>query len=144
MVTVYCSVQTQTQHVAKWLTDTQYTGFGDIKAAIKAIYCDNAFVKTVSSDETTNVFGIILDKTNFYGESGGQQYDTGSLMIDDKAEFAVDDCQIFGGYVLHIGYLKYGSLSVGDEIVASYDEVSGDCSTAAAYVTFENVAVSQS
>ncbi|TPX31093.1 alanine---tRNA ligase [Synchytrium microbalum] len=105
-------------------TDDSYKySYGDIKASIKAIYCDKVFVKSVSADKTTQQFGIILDKTNFYGESGGQQYDTGSIMIDDKAEFSVEDSQIFGGYVLHIGYLKYGNLSVGDEIVVSYDEI---------------------
>jgi hypothetical protein len=30
---------------------------------------------------------------------------------------------MFGGYVLHIGYLKYGNLNVGNEIVATYEEV---------------------
>ncbi|TPX48536.1 alanine---tRNA ligase [Synchytrium endobioticum] len=105
-------------------TDDSYKySSGDIKATIQSIYCDKAFVKSVSVDKTSQQFGIILDKTNFYGEAGGQQYDTGSIMIDDNAEFAVEDCQIFGGYVLHIGYLKYGNLSVGDEIVASYDEI---------------------
>ena len=31
--------------------------------------------------------------------------------------------QSFNGYVLHIGNMKYGSLSVNDKVVASYDEV---------------------
>jgi len=69
-------------------------------------------------------FGLLLDETNFYAESGGQQCDTGSIVIDGKAEFVVEDTQVFSGYVLHVGYLKYGDLSVGDKVVASYDEVS--------------------
>ncbi len=70
------------------------------------------------------MFGLLLDKTPFYAESGGQEHDTGSIVIDGVAEFEVSDVQVFNGYVLHIGQLKYGSLSVGDEVVSSYDEVS--------------------
>ena len=68
-------------------------------------------------------FGVILDRTSFYAESGGQEYDTGSIIIDGVAEFEVTNVQVFNGYVLHIGTMKYGKLSVGDEIVSSYDEV---------------------
>ena len=31
--------------------------------------------------------------------------------------------QVYAGYVLHTGYLKYGNLSVGDEVICEYDEV---------------------
>jgi alanyl-tRNA synthetase len=31
---------------------------------------------------------------------------------------------VYAGYVLHIGYLKYGKLAVGDEVICTYDEVS--------------------
>jgi alanyl-tRNA synthetase len=52
-------------------------------------------------------------------------YDTGTLTIDGKADFAVEDVQVFGGFVLHIGYLKYGSLAVNDKVTCSFDEVGG-------------------
>ncbi len=45
-------------------------------------------------------------------------------MIDGIADFEVTNVQVFNGYVLHIGHLKYGKLSVGDSVVSSYDEVS--------------------
>ncbi|KAJ3342184.1 Alanine--tRNA ligase [Gonapodya sp. JEL0774] len=96
--------------------------FGDISATVKGLYQDGKFVQTVDSSFQGN-FGVILDKTNFYAESGGQEYDTGSLSIDEIADFAVENVQVFGGYVLHIGYLKFGQLSVGDEVTASYDEL---------------------
>lgn len=67
--------------------------------------------------------GIILDKTNFYAESGGQENDTGRIVIDGKADFVVSDVQVFNGYVLHIGTLQEGQLAVGDAVVSSYDEV---------------------
>ena len=57
------------------------------------------------------------------GCGGGQEHDTGSIVIDGAAEFAVSDVQVYNGYVLHIGQLKYGLLTVGDGVVSSYDEV---------------------
>ncbi|KAH9860983.1 hypothetical protein IAQ61_010719 [Plenodomus lingam] len=67
-------------------------------------------------------FGVLLHKTNFYAKSGGQQFDTGRLVIDNLAELDVRNVQSYKGYVLHTGFLKYGSLAVGDELLAEYDE----------------------
>lgn len=68
-------------------------------------------------------FGILLDKTNFYAKSGGQEYDTGSIVIDGMAHFEVTNVQVYNAYVLHTGHLKYGALHIGDEVISSYDEV---------------------
>ncbi|KAH6576372.1 hypothetical protein BASA50_000901 [Batrachochytrium salamandrivorans] len=95
----------------------------NINANVKALFVDGKFIKSVASSNVQGRFGVILDKTNFYAEQGGQQYDTGSLTIDGEFEFAVEDVQVFGGYVLHIGYLKYGSISLDDTLVCSYDEL---------------------
>lgn len=99
------------------------TGPGNVTATIKAIYHEKSFAASTSNLSENSSFGIILDRTGFYAESGGQEYDTGSITIDGVAEFAVENVQTFNGYVLHIGQLKYGSLKVGDEVFAAYDEV---------------------
>lgn len=79
---------------------------------------------TAADTPSSHPFGLLLDKSNFYAEAGGQEADVGSITIDAKnVEFAVDDVQVAGGYVLQIGYLKYGELAVGDEVVCSFDEV---------------------
>ena len=96
---------------------------GSITAKVVAIYNKKAFLKTTEEIPEDTTFGLILDRTSFYAESGGQEYDTGSIVIDGVAEFEVTNVQVFNGYVLHIGNMKYGKLSVGDEIVSSYDEV---------------------
>lgn len=96
---------------------------GNINATVKAIYHDRKFLSSSSEIPEDTTFGVILDKTSFYAEAGGQEYDTGNIVIDGAADFEVEDVQVFSGYVLHIGRLKYGQLKVGDEVVSSYDEV---------------------
>ena len=96
---------------------------GVIKSTIKALYHDRKFLKSTSEVPEGAQFGVLLDKTNFYAESGGQEFDTGRLVVDDVAEVDVTNVQSYGGYVLHTGFIKYGSLSVGDEVLAEYDEL---------------------
>lgn len=98
-------------------------GLGNISAAVKAIYHERKFLPSSSEIPEDTTFGVLLDKTSFYAEAGGQEYDTGNIVIDGVADFEVEDVQVFNGYVLHIGRLKYGQLKVGDEVVSSYDEV---------------------
>ncbi len=96
---------------------------GNITAKVVAIYSKKAFVQSTEEIPEDSTFGLLLDRTSFYAESGGQEYDTGSIIIDGVAEFEVTNVQVYNGYVLHIGHIKYGKLQVGDEIVSSYDEV---------------------
>jgi len=56
--------------------------------------------------------GLVVAATNFYAEQGGQIYDTGTITSADGAIFRVDNVQIFGGFVLHIGEVVKGSFSV--------------------------------
>ncbi|KAH0446022.1 hypothetical protein IEQ34_025145 [Dendrobium chrysotoxum] len=99
-------------------------GTEHVKAKLLAIYQNGAFFQSSDSQnvDASKPVGLILDQTCFYAESGGQVGDTGSVVIDGQAEFAVEDTQVFSGYVLHAGFFKYGSLRVGDEVVAAYDE----------------------
>ena len=64
---------------------------------------------------------VILDKTPFYAESGGQVGDTGVLR-NENAEFSVQDTQKQDQAHLHIGQLKQGRLSIGDTVEAVVDE----------------------
>jgi len=100
---------------------------GSISASVKAIYYEKTFPLSTSEIPAGAPFGVILDKTCFYAESGGQEYDTGSIALDMKdkeAKFEVVNCQSFKGYVVHIGQLEEGQLTVGDEVIVTYDPVS--------------------
>lgn len=96
---------------------------GDINASVLAIFADNAFVESTDSLEEGAFFGVILDKTNFYAEQGGQEYDQGKFVIDGETEFEVTNVQVYAGYVLHTGFLKYGNLKVGSHVNAGFDEL---------------------
>ena len=97
----------------------------DITGKILSIFHPTKkFLSTYTEETDSTYIGIILDKTNFYAESGGQEYDTGVIRNEnDELEFVVENVQVFGGYVVHIGFLKYGKLSTGDEVVCSFDQV---------------------
>ena len=96
---------------------------GDVTSRIQAIFHHKTFVQSTAELPSDTKTGLILDRTSFYAEAGGQECDTGNIVIDGAADFKVVDVQVFNGYVLHIGYIKYGVLNVGDEVISSYDEV---------------------
>lgn len=91
----------------------------DIKGTIKAIWNGRNFDE--HADNTTagmKPVGIILDKTNFYSEMGGQVADFGELhCIKSSAHFKVESTQSFGGYVVHIGRVTKGKLRVTDDVM---------------------------
>lgn len=103
--------------------DSAKYGRENITSSIKAIYHSRNFLDSTESITPGKPFGIVLDRTCFYAESGGQEGDSGLISIDGQAEFEVEDVQVFNGYVLHIGSLKEGQLKLNDEVTCSYEEV---------------------
>lgn len=97
------------------------TGGGAAHPAVlkAAITYGKKFVETV--DDATGLVGLVLDCTPFYAEAGGQVADVGTITTEGGAQFTVTDVQKFGGFVLHIGKLAAGSLSVGDAVSAQVD-----------------------
>ncbi|SEQ03242.1 alanine--tRNA ligase [Basfia succiniciproducens] len=86
-------------------------------AKVVALFTDGKSVERVQSGENAVV---ILDRTPFYGESGGQIGDTGYIATD-LAAFRINDTQKYGQVTGHIGQLESGSLSVGDTVSAQVD-----------------------
>ncbi|MBO6513711.1 MAG: alanine--tRNA ligase, partial [Phycisphaerales bacterium] len=88
-------------------------------AMVKAIWNGKNFDE--HADTTTagmHRVGIVLDKTNFYSEMGGQVADTGELRCTKTgAVFKVEDTKSFGGYVLHIGRVSKGKISCSNDVI---------------------------
>jgi alanyl-tRNA synthetase len=104
---------------------------------VKAIYNGDNFDENVRADmgkaDRRGMVGIVLDKSNFYAEMGGQMTDTGRLHITrearssasdlgDGGEFKVEQVRAFGGFVLHIGRVVRGEVRVGDSVQCSVDQ----------------------
>ena len=62
---------------------------------------------------------VVLERTPFYAESGGQVGDTGELAA--PARFAVSDTQKLGAAHSHIGKVAAGRIAVGDKLAAQVD-----------------------
>ena len=92
-------------------------GICTINAWVKGIFHNRQFLPSTSGIPEGANFGILLDRTSFYAEAGGQEYD------DDVCDFEVTNIQAYSGYVLHTGYLKYGQLNIEDEVISSYNEL---------------------
>lgn len=95
----------------------------DIHGTIKAIYHSGKFLQSTEEVSEGEQVGVILDRTNFYAEQGGQEYDMGRILIDGEAEINIQNVQVYAGYVLHTGYMNYGALKIGDKVLCEYDEL---------------------
>lgn len=65
---------------------------------------------------------LVVDRTPFYAEAGGQVGDIG-IIRSDSGQFWVSDTQKQGDTYLHIGRWDGGTLRVGDEVVLAVDRV---------------------
>ncbi|MCT6867550.1 MAG: alanine--tRNA ligase, partial [Gilliamella apicola] len=106
-------------NVIKLDDKTEFLGYQATEASGKviAIFQNGQKVENVNAGDEAI---IILDKTPFYGESGGQIGDKG-LLTSANAEFTVLDSQKYGKSIGHIGNLVKGSLKVGDLVTAAID-----------------------
>lgn len=82
-----------------------------LSCRVEALF-EGGEVVTQSSRKGAEV-AVILDKTCFYAESGGQISDVGTL-VSQSGELAVQDVQEFNCYVVHLATLTSGVLNAGD------------------------------
>jgi alanyl-tRNA synthetase len=76
---------------------------GHFTATIKAIWDGAGLVEAMPRSAQQCQFAIILDRTNFYSEMGGQVGDRGEIH-GGGANFVVTTTRSVGGYTLHIGF----------------------------------------
>jgi alanyl-tRNA synthetase len=81
----------------------------------------SGFVESAAGSE--GVLGLILDKSPFYYEAGGQIYDMGAISIPGTSNvFTVTNVQAYAGYVVHIGTMEDGHhVHVGASVQCEVD-----------------------
>jgi alanyl-tRNA synthetase len=87
------------------------------EGVIQAILKGGAAVKAASAGDEIQ---IVLDKTPFYAEAGGQVGDVG-VFDNEHVSFKVTDTKKLGDAHLHIGRVESGSLKLGDSLTAQVD-----------------------
>ncbi|MCC8079018.1 MAG: DHHA1 domain-containing protein, partial [Oscillospiraceae bacterium] len=99
---------------------TEFTGYSVLEDT-------GSILALVAVGEVTGVLSegyegiIVLDKTPFYAEMGGQSADHGEI-ISGSGVFAVDNVQKDkGGKVLHYGRVVSGEMKTGDSVTAKVD-----------------------
>jgi alanyl-tRNA synthetase len=101
---------------------TQFTGYDHLadQAQVLALYIDGQAVNEIAAGQEAM---IVLDRTPFYAESGGQAGDVG-VIEKTNASFAVSDTQKIQPEVSgHHGQLATGKLAVGDKVECKVNAV---------------------
>ena len=99
---------------------TDFLGYGQLENSSKVI--------GIIKDEITNeiVEGesgqIILEKTSFYAESGGQVGDIGTIQSSNGV-FEVTDTQHSGNAHIHLGTMAQGSISMNEDVTATINPI---------------------
>ena len=101
-------------------TGTEFIGYNQLESSsiVTAIIKNNDIVET--ADTGDEIF-FLLDKTPFYGESGGQIGDKGILECDCLKVYVENCKKINDGRYLHQGTVEKGSIKKGMTVKAKID-----------------------
>lgn len=96
--------------------EQNFCGYEDlsIDTEVSGLFCDGKAVETLAQGDSGS---IVLSKTPFYAESGGQVGDTG-LLLSQGGRFVVQDTQKRAGLFVHSGVVEQGSIAKQDTIQA--------------------------
>ncbi len=99
---------------------TEFRGYERLQetATVVALLRGNEQVPALQTGATGRV---VLDRTPFYAESGGQVGDQG-VLTTTTASFAVSDTIKLGSAYAHVGQVAGGVMKVGDRVEAKVDE----------------------
>lgn len=94
-------------------------------ATVKAIFVGGrgGFVDSTVELPSETPIGVILDKTSFYAEAGGQVTDVGCMknVASGETVLNVVSANSFGGFILHRGTTSSGPIAVGDTVECCVD-----------------------
>ena len=101
---------------------TEFIGYKELNANAKVL----AIIKDGERAETATAgdeIALILDKTGFYAESGGQIGDIGTIESGDAMIQVTDTTKTHAGIYLHHAVVNAGQISVGEDVQAQADKV---------------------
>jgi alanyl-tRNA synthetase len=99
---------------------TKYEWDLELTSSVTAIYTEDGFLEAGAKAGPGDNVGLILDKSAYYAEAGGQESDVGIIELE-TVKFNVMDVQVFGGYVLHTGVIEDGEIHVGAPATCKVD-----------------------
>src|SRR5450631_3314060 len=102
-------------------TPVQFTGYDEqhSDAHVRGLLVDGASAQAASAGDRVE---IVLDRTPFYAEGGGQLADAGVITLSSGAVVEVDDVQQpLPGLIVHRARVVSGEVTVGDEAHAEID-----------------------
>lgn len=104
----------------KDIAKTEFTGYteNNTNATVLALISDGERKEFVESGDAI----LVLDRTSFYAESGGQVGDTGVITIGESTFEVSNTTKDADGVILHHGTLTGDAVKVGDAAVTVYDE----------------------
>jgi alanyl-tRNA synthetase len=99
---------------------SEFEGYGGLEAdgTVQAILVNGTPVERVEVNQEAQ---IILDRTSFYAEKGGQVGDHGRVVDANGSVFEVSDTQFVGEAIAHHGVVRSGSFARGAAVHASVD-----------------------
>jgi len=106
--------------IKKITADTEFLGYekSETSARVLAIVAAEKLVQEASAGGDV---AVVMDRTVFYGEAGGQVGDTGLILGAGNLVIRVEDTQCLDGIHLHIGVIDSGVLRVGAEVLCRID-----------------------
>ncbi len=110
----------------KAMSPTKFVGYETLElqgAKVIGIRAENRLCDKVADLDHEHSITIVLDKTPFYGEMGGQVGDQGEL-IGQGFRFEVVETPVDSGFTLHVGKLREGQILLGDSLTACVDVLS--------------------
>lgn len=100
----------------------------DLPATVMAIFTKDGFLTGDATVAEGDYVGVVLDKSSFYAEAGGQEADIGQLDIMGKdgrsvvGQMDIQDVQVYAGFLLHKGFVEIdGTLQVGSVVNCHVD-----------------------
>lgn len=117
--TIDLTVQGSLDKLAENIHATQFLGYTEAvaNAKIEAILING---EAVEEAEAGSEIQIVLDRTPFYAESGGQIGDRGTISGYGSI-VSIHDVKKESDFFLHFGRIERGSLRVGDSVNAQID-----------------------